>query len=108
MATLKEKYEAALNDANDARNERDAAWAQIKSDSEKHAKELASKDGSYTYISKQLADVKEELDALHSVLDALPNVPKREIQGENSWEKTKLSVTARLCAYFAAAKTATF
>ena len=108
MATLKEKYEAALNDGEAVRIERDAAWEQIKSDSEKHAKEIETKDLVYANMSKRLDNAKEELDALHSVLDALPNVPKREIQGENSWEKTKLSVTARLCAYFAAAKTATF
>ena len=64
---------------------------------EKLAKDLETARGSIPYRDKQILDQAKELNDVHAFLDAIPNSPVRDTQGEYS--KTVHSLMTRLCVY---------
>ncbi len=64
-------------------------------------KRLATSDAAYKHTRGEKTELEAELEQLHLLLDALPNTPSRQSEGENSWDKKKLSAMARLAGFLA-------
>jgi chromosome segregation ATPase len=73
--------------------------AEHKAHSEKLAKDLESKKSNYDYQYNQTQLLQREIDQVHSFLDAIPNPPAREADGE--YTKVKHALMTRLSVFLA-------
>jgi len=68
----------------------------------KFEKEKASSESLKTSYYNQYQDANKELDTIHDLLDALPDVPSREKEGQ--YGNTKRPLVTRLAAFLALRK----
>ena len=66
------------------------------SDWEKKLKSMTETKDMYY---KQHRDAIAEIEQIHLILDAFPNSPQRKTDGENSWDKTELTLSTRFAAW---------
>lgn len=65
----------------------------------KSVKQVESEKNSKDYYSKTANQYQEELQAMHMLLDALPNSPSKEI--EQKYGSKELNITTRLSVWLA-------
>jgi hypothetical protein len=74
--------------------------AEQKLHNEKLVKDLESKNSSFKYTYDQVQSLRQEIEQVHSFLDAIPNPPSRE-SSDSEYSKTKHALMTRLSVFLA-------